>query len=361
MAKRRTLLLVLAFALSTTVAASLGTFAGAAPAVTTAAPANTTPPAITGTAQQGQTLTASPGAWSGDQPITYAFHWLRCDAAGNNCVEIGGATAQTYSVDDTAVGHRLRVQVTATNADGSAGANSAPTAVVSSLAAPVNTAEPSITGSAAVGATLTAVPGTWTGASTLAYQWLQCDAKGAECQAVQGATEKTYVVRAGDVGHTLRVEVTAKNDGGSTAKAANATAVVPEPGPAGAIRLPNGRTSVPASSLSLPDRLIVDRVGFSPNPVRSRGATITVRVHVSDTRGDVVRGALVFVRSTPLVTSGMPEQATSQDGWVTFRTNARRGFPSGRGNVQFFVRARKAGGNLLAGISTRRLVQISTR
>ena len=55
------------------------------------APANTAPPTITGHAAGGQTLTASPGDWSGTQPITYAYPWQRCDSGGANCSPIAGA------------------------------------------------------------------------------------------------------------------------------------------------------------------------------------------------------------------------------------------------------------------------------
>jgi hypothetical protein len=113
--------------------------------------------------------------------------------------------------------------------------------------------------------------------------------------------------------------------------------------------------------VSLPARLIVDGISFTPNPVRSRGTSIELRVHVVDTRGFAVRDALVFARSTPIVTSSMSNQPTGQDGWVTLRLTPRASFPLARGhNVQFFVRARKAGENLLAGVSTRRLVQVRT-
>jgi hypothetical protein len=89
--------------------------------------------------------------------------------------------------------------------------------------------------------------------------------------------------------------------------------------------------------------------------------TITVRVHVSDTRGFAVRGALVFVRSTPLVTTTGGERETETDGWVTIRQTQRLAFPHRGGfNVQFFVRARKAGDDPLAGVSTRRLAQVAT-
>jgi hypothetical protein len=118
---------------------------------------------------------------------------------------------------------------------------------------------------------------------------------------------------------------------------------------------------VSVTSVSLPQRLVIDRVQFVPNPVRSREADIVLRVHVSDTRGFGVSGALVFARSTPLVTTTPPEQATGADGWVTLTLAPRPDFPlRPRHNVQFFVRARKGGESVLAGVSTRRLVQVRT-
>jgi glucose/arabinose dehydrogenase len=95
-------------------------------------PENTSPPAVSGTAQAGQTLTASPGSWSGSEPITYAYEWSRCDQAGSNCVPIASGQSYTATADD--VGSTLRVAVTATNSAGSATATSAPTAVVQSAA-----------------------------------------------------------------------------------------------------------------------------------------------------------------------------------------------------------------------------------
>jgi hypothetical protein len=86
---------------------------------------------------------------------------------------------------------------------------------------------------------------------------------------------------------------------------------------------------------------------------------ISIRVKVKDSRGYVVRGALVFVRSTPEVTSTPPEQLTQQDGWVTLTTVPQTDFPKNPAyNVQFFVRARKNGENPLGGVSTRSLVQV---
>jgi hypothetical protein len=138
------------------------------------------------------------------------------------------------------------------------------------------------------------------------------------------------------------------------------SAVVGVPLPAGAIRLPTGQISIPTSSVPRDHRLVVSRVAFTPNPVTSRRRPLTVRVHVTDTRGYLVRDAVVFVRSTPRVTSG-GQLVTATDGWVTFRLQPLATFPlRKRGNVQFFVKAYRSGDPALAGIAGYRLVQVRT-
>jgi len=233
--------------------------------------------------------------------------------------------------------------------------------------APENTSPPTISGNAVDGETLTATTGSWSGTTPINYsfQWQRCDASGLNCSNIAGASSQSYKLVAADVGRTIRVLVTAQNASGSNSAPSAPTAAVRAGGPQGAVRLPSGETSVPVASVSLPERLIVAAVGFSPNPVRSRRNAITVRVKVTDTRGFVVRDALVFVRSTPLVTTAPPEARTGQDGWVTFKTfpRSRPGliFPLRNGlNVQFYVQARKLGERVIAGVTATRLVQVRT-
>jgi glucose/arabinose dehydrogenase len=95
-----------------------------------AAPANTSPPVVSGIARTGSTLTTTKGSWTGTQPITYTYQWLSCDSAGNNCTAISGATLATYSVRSADHGHRLRSRVTAQNSVTSVSAMSSPTATV---------------------------------------------------------------------------------------------------------------------------------------------------------------------------------------------------------------------------------------
>ncbi len=102
---------------------------GSGQASGTAQPTNTTLPTISGTPQEGQTLTASKGTWTGN-PTSYGYAWNRCNSNGNSCSKIGGASADTYTLAKIDVGYTLRVTVTATNNDGPASATSAPTALV---------------------------------------------------------------------------------------------------------------------------------------------------------------------------------------------------------------------------------------
>ena len=101
-----------------------------------------------------------------------------------------------------------------------------------SAAAPVNTAEPSISGNAAVGSTLTVSRGNWSNNPTsYAYQWVRCGSNGgksdgSDCAAVSGATTSSYVVGSGDVNRRLRVRVTAANNDGSRVAASNPTSLI---------------------------------------------------------------------------------------------------------------------------------------
>jgi len=126
--RNRTAIAALAIAVLVVTVGLVATSGGSAASL--AAPVNQSPPTISGTAQEGMTLTASSGSWSGAGTISYSYQWRRCDNSGGSCSGIGGATSSTYTLKRVDVDNTLRVRVTARNADGSAQATSAPTAVV---------------------------------------------------------------------------------------------------------------------------------------------------------------------------------------------------------------------------------------
>lgn len=195
------------------------------------APVATSPPSISGVAQQGQTLTASSGSWSGTTPIAYAYQWERCDNSGSACSAVGGATSQTYAPGSQDAGHTLRVVVTATNSTGSDQAASDATAVVTALSPPAGTAPPQLSGTARLGQQLTVTSGSWSGtpAPTYAYRWQRCDSAGASCADIPGATAQSYTVVAADVGGRLQAVVTASNSAGTAFQTSSQTAVVTSP------------------------------------------------------------------------------------------------------------------------------------
>ncbi|HKU56778.1 MAG TPA: hypothetical protein VJP41_07135 [Gaiellaceae bacterium] len=92
---------------------------------------------------------------------------------------------------------------------------------------PVNAAVPTLSGAAQEGQTISTSNGSWSGAPTsYAYAWSRCDAGGGSCTAISGATSATYSAASSDVGHTLRVTVTATNADGSGQATSAASAVV---------------------------------------------------------------------------------------------------------------------------------------
>jgi hypothetical protein len=205
---------------------SLLTAAVVTQVATAAAPQSNAAPTISGQPREGRTVTANNGTWA-NSPTSFTYQWQQCDSSGGSCNAIAGATSKDYKVATSDVDHTLKAAVTATNADGSNTATSSATGLVSSDKGPNNTAPPQISGTAKVGEELSASTGTWTGGvRSYAYQWQRCDANGSSCQAVDGATSRTYGVRSVDTGNTLRVVVTATNAAGSTNATSGPTGLV---------------------------------------------------------------------------------------------------------------------------------------
>jgi hypothetical protein len=171
-------------------------------------------PTISGTARVGATVTAEPGNWS--PAAAPAYQWLR------DGTPIAGATGASYSVAAADAGHQLSVEVT--EAPAGPGAETAVSAAYEVEPGTFNTGSPTISGTPAVGSTLTATAGNWSPTPALVgYQWLR------DGQPITGATGSTYAVTAADAGHQISVVVRASAPGIETASATSQTVSIATP------------------------------------------------------------------------------------------------------------------------------------
>jgi hypothetical protein len=171
-------------------------------------------PALTGDALVGKTLTVGMPHWTAaaGSPV---YGWLRCNANARLCVRISGAATNTYTVASADVGHVLVAGVTWARQT----VLSTATAVVRARPGPVSLVGPSIGGTLQTGRQLTGTAGVWSGSGGISYtyQWYRCDAHGARCSTIKGATRNTYRQVAGDARHTLALTVRATDSTGTTA------------------------------------------------------------------------------------------------------------------------------------------------
>ena len=108
----------------------------------------------------------------------------------------------------------------------------------------------------------------------------------------------------------------------------------------------------------MPNRLNIDGQSISPTVVGRSTQSISLRFRVT-CKGKPVQGALVYADVVPFNQFTTPaEQPTGADGFATLTMNRDRGFPAASSQelLVVFGRARKAGEDVLGGVSTRRLV-----
>jgi hypothetical protein len=174
-------------------------------------------PIVAGTAAIGKQLASTTGTWT-NSPTSFSYHWQRCDNTGANCANISGATTNRYTLVAADAGHEIRSTVRASNSAGpSSGgfAPSDPTAVV--VGKPKIITKPVLSGTTTVGMQLSVSTGSWTYSPTsYTYHWLRCTASGGACISLS-TTGSSYTLKSGDIGHTLKAQVTAKNAAGSSA------------------------------------------------------------------------------------------------------------------------------------------------
>lgn len=185
--------------------------------VSSGRPATTTVPTVEGVAREGSALEVDAGAWTGAPNL--AYQWYRCDDQGESCVEVPDATDSIYVLRAGDAGSSMQAVVIAQNEHGSTVVQTdASDPVVEPLdESPVAVVRrPVVHGRAQVGEELHAGRGRWSGApESFTYQWQACDQLEEQCSDIEGADDRVFQVRTGDVDGLLRVVVTATNAQGS--------------------------------------------------------------------------------------------------------------------------------------------------
>ncbi|GAA3552460.1 carboxypeptidase-like regulatory domain-containing protein [Nocardioides daeguensis] len=238
--------------------------------------ANTAAPSITGEVKVAKTVTAGNGTWS-VTPDSYTYRWFQAGTA----TPIG--TGKELVVPAGAAGKLLTVEVTAKAAgyeDGVAG--SAPSGAVA-LGDLVNTAPPTVVGTAQVGRTVTADPGTWTPAPApdgFTYVWFRADSDDPI------GTGKELVVPAAADGKKLWVTVTASVPGyaESSADSEHTGAVIPpatqaftvRPSLTGTARVGETVTAQDGTWTDKPDRFTYRWFQFGSTTPIGTGKTLVV-------------------------------------------------------------------------------------
>ena len=188
-------------------------------------------PTMSGTAKVGEILTANQGTWTGYSAPMFTYQWYACtrkvssatQTVPGTCATINAATQTTLTLTSTHKGKYIAVKVTGT----SAGTDPVSWLSVSTstkvLMRATATTKPTLTGTANVGAILTANKGTWTGypAPTFTYQWYACTQKVSSatqtvpgtCATINAATQTTLTLTSTHKGKYITVKVTGTSSG----------------------------------------------------------------------------------------------------------------------------------------------------
>lgn len=179
-------------------------------------PSMTSAPVLSGSGVVGDPLSATLGSWSGYPTPTLSRQWQK------NGADIPGETGANYTPVTGDIGAVIDCEITASNTEGTVQAYTNSATIAAAPAAPVNTAVPTIAGTAQVGQTLTRTAGTWTGSPvpTITGNWQRGTTD------ISGATGATYVLQAADVGQTVRYREHASNSQGAADAYSAATATV---------------------------------------------------------------------------------------------------------------------------------------
>ena len=197
-----------------------------------------------------------------------------------------------------------------------------------------------------------------------------CDATGANCKNIAGETDKTYTIQSsdrqyracqGDRGEPRRLGHGPERPDGEDRRRDHDNynhhhaRTVQERLP-----LPDQRRCARHGPLGSASLLISE---FKRNPSTILGSTntFTLRVRIGSTCGPFVSGAIVYSPQCPTTDSPSRREAkTDSNGYVTLTFDRLSGYPatSKQTSLVLFIRARKDGEEILAGISNRRLVSV---
>ena len=228
-------------------------------------------PAISGTTQVGETLTADTtgiGDADGLTNVAYSYQWLAND--GTSDTDIAGETDSSYTLVAADEGKTIKVRVSFTD-DAGNGESLTSTATISVAARPNSpaTGRPAISGTAQVGETLTADTSGISDAdgladATFAYQWL------ADGTGIDGATGDAYILTTSEMGKIIKVRVSFTDDAGneetltSTATGTVSPAVQPQTANSSATGVPTVTgTAQVGETLSVDTSGIADADGLT--------------------------------------------------------------------------------------------------
>ena len=300
-------------------------------------------PSITGTARVGETLTASTSGITdadGLDNAVFSYQWLADDT------DISGATSNTYTLAAAYEGKALKVRVSFTDdADNDESLTSTATAAVAPKPNSAASGQPSISGTARVGETLTASTsrisdGDGLTNATFSYQWQVDDAE------ISGATGNTYTLAVADEGKAVKVRVSFTDDAGNdesltSAATASVAAALPPPAPTNLV-VSDNRNGTLTLTWDAPDDDGV--TGYQILRRRPNEGERTLLVYVADTGstdttwtdGDVTVGTRHVYRVKAINAAGLSGASNFDRATPTSppENNAATGAPTITGTAQ---------------------------
>ena len=283
-------------------------------------------PAVTGTAQVGETLAADIsgiGDTDGLTKVSYSYQWVANDGTADT--DITDATDSTYTLVADDEGKTVKVRVSFTDDAGNVETLTS-TATNSVAARPDSaaTGAPTISGTSQVGEALTADTSGIGDADGLtnvsySYQWIRSD--GTSDADITDAADSTYTLVAADEDKTIKVRVSFTDDGGNEEALTSAatTAVAAKPNtPATGLPTISGTARVgetlTADMSGIGDADGLTNVTYSYQWIRNDGTSdtaITRATHSTYTLAAADEGKTIRVRVSFTDDAGFDETLTS--------------------------------------------------